>query len=309
MNKLIALTLGLALIAAPALAGEGAKAPPTKAPIKIGEITSYSKVPDYIIPYQNAVRLALDEINKSGGIDGHLLEVISIDGKGDPGASVRAAENLVTREKVSVLLDCNVSNATMAISSWAKQNHIPLINACATADTIMWDNGHDYIFRTAAGSYMWVSAVIEEAVKKYGDKIKGKRWAVVAPNYESGHAVVKMAKHIAQEHGLKAEWVVEQWPVLGKLEAGATAATLQHAQPDVLFVYLYASDLAKMVREGTKRGLFKDRVVIAPLAGWPENLNLMGKETPTDWLTVGLPVDEIKDDGFVKFKTAYNARF
>ncbi|MFA6280033.1 MAG: ABC transporter substrate-binding protein [Bdellovibrionales bacterium] len=304
MAKLAGLVLGLALLASPVLAS-----PATGEPIKIGDITSYSKITEYIVPYQNAVRLAVDEINETGGINGRPLDLISIDSKGDPAAGVKAAEDLVAREKVSVLLDCNVSNATMAISGWAKQNHIPLINSCATADTIMWDNGHDYIFRTAAGSYMWVSAAIEEAVKQYGDKIKGKRWAVVAPSYESGRAAVKMAKYSAEKLGLNAEWVVEQWPALGKLEAGPTVAALQHAQPDVLFIYLFSSDLAKIVREGNKRGLFKDRIIISPIAGWPESLDMLGKETPSGWFTVGFPVDDIKDEGFVKFRQAYNARF
>ena len=70
--------------------------------IKIGEINSYTSLPAFTLPYRNGWQLALEEINAAGGINGKKLEVISRDDGGKPGDAVTAANELVSRENVSM---------------------------------------------------------------------------------------------------------------------------------------------------------------------------------------------------------------
>ena len=53
-------------------------------PIVIGEISSYSTVPAFTLPYRNGWELAVEEINAAGGLLGRKLEVISRDDGGKP---------------------------------------------------------------------------------------------------------------------------------------------------------------------------------------------------------------------------------
>ena len=64
--------------------------------IKIGELNSYKAVPAFLEPYKKGWELAVEEINKAGGINGRKLEVVSRDDNGTPGDAVRVAEELVS---------------------------------------------------------------------------------------------------------------------------------------------------------------------------------------------------------------------
>ena len=63
--------------------------------------------------------LALEEINAAGGVNGRKLEIVSRDDGGTPGDAVRVAEELLAREKVSVLMGTFASNVGLAVSNLA----------------------------------------------------------------------------------------------------------------------------------------------------------------------------------------------
>src|SRR5262245_62714152 len=67
------------------------------------------------------------------------------------------------------------------------------------------------------------------------------------------------------------EFVTEQAPPLGKIDAGAVAQAIDDAKPDAIFNVLFGGDLAKFVREGNTRGVFKNRTVVSLLSGEPED--------------------------------------
>src|SRR3546814_17134145 len=86
-------------------------------------------------------------------------------------------------------------------------------------------------------------------------KLKKKRWAIVYPNYEYGQAATEAFKKLMKEKQPDIEFVVEQAPPLGKIEAGAVVDALAAAKPDALFSSLFGGDLAKFVREGAPRAI------------------------------------------------------
>src|SRR5688572_466149 len=71
--------------------------------IKIGELNSYKAIPAFLEPYKKGWELAVEEVNKAGGINGRKIEVISRDDNATPGEAVRVAEELVSRENVTLL--------------------------------------------------------------------------------------------------------------------------------------------------------------------------------------------------------------
>ena len=62
-----------------------AAAPPVSAQetIRIGELNSYKSQPAFLEPYKKGLDMAADEINKSGGVLGKKLEIVSRDVNGD----------------------------------------------------------------------------------------------------------------------------------------------------------------------------------------------------------------------------------
>jgi branched-chain amino acid transport system substrate-binding protein len=105
------------------------------------------------------------------------------------------------------------------------------------------------------------------------------------------------------------EFVAEQAAPLGKIDAGAVVQALADAKPDAIFSSLFGADLAKFVREGAQRGLFKDVAVFNLLAGKPEYLDPLKEEAPDGWYVTGYPWSEIKTPEHGKFVAAYQAKY
>ncbi len=272
--------------------------------IKLGELNSYKVFPAFLEPYKRGMELALEEVNAAGGVLGRKLEIVIRDDNGTPGDAVRVAEELVSREKVVMLLGTFPSNVGLAVADFAKQRKVPFLAAEPLTDKIVWENGNRYTYRLRASTYMQTAMLVPEAAK-----LGRKRWAIVYPNYEYGQAATaafKKQMNALQPGGLE---FVEQAVPLGKIDAGPVVQALLDAQPDAIFSSLFGADLARFVREGQLRGLFKDRPVFNLLGGEPEYLDPLKDEAPAGWYVTGYPWYALDTPEHKRFRSAYQARF
>jgi len=140
-------------------------------------------------------------------------------------------------------------------------------------------------------------------------KLKKKRWAVVYPNYEYGQSAVATFKQLLKAAQPDVEFVGEQAPPLGKLDAGSVVQALADAKPDAIFNVLFGADLSKFVREGNTRGLFQGRAVVSLLTGEPEYLDPLKDETPDGWIVTGYPWYGIQTPEHKAFFLAYHRKY
>ena len=274
------------------------------AQVKVGELNSYKTFPAFLEPYKKGWQLALDEINASGGLLGQKVEVISREDGGTPGDAVRVAEELLAREKVNLIMGTFASNVGLAVSNLAAQRKVLFVAAEPLTDKIVWENGNRYTFRVRPSTYMQTAMLIPDAVK-----LKKQRWAIVYPNYEYGQSATRWFKELMTRAQPGVQFVGEQAPALGKIDAGAVAQALADAKPDAIFSSLFGADLQKFVREGNLRGLFKNTVVFNLLAGEPEYLDPLKDETPEGWYVTGYPWNEINTPAHRKFRDAYQKKW
>jgi len=272
--------------------------------IKIGELNSYKSQPAFLEPYKHGIELAVDEINKSGGVLGKKIDVISRDDGGNPGDAVRVAEELVTREGVNILVGTFLSNVGLAVTEYAGKNKVFFLAAEPLTDKITWQNGNKYTYRLRSSTYMQVAMLMPDIVAA-----KKKRWALVYPNFEYGQSAVEAFKKLLKEKQPDAEIVTEQAPPLGKVDAGAVAQAIDDAKPDAIFNVLFGPDLAKFVREGNTRGTFQNRFVASLLSGEPEYIDPLRDEAPVGWLVTGYPWYAIATPEHKAFLDAYQSRF
>jgi branched-chain amino acid transport system substrate-binding protein len=272
--------------------------------IKIGEVNSYKAQPAFLEPYRKGMQLALDEINASGGINGKKVQLISRDDNGNPGDSVRVAEELVSRERVDVLTGGFLSNTGLALADFAKQRKFFFLAGEPLTDKIVWQEGNRYTFRLRPSTYMQVAMLVPDAVA-----LKKKRWALVYPNYEYGQSAVTTFKELLKAAQPDVEFVTEQAPPLGKVDAGSVVQALADSRPDAIFNVLFAGDLLKFVREGNTRGLFKGREVVSLLTGEPEYIDPLKDESPNNWVVTGYPWYGIQTPEHSAFLKAYQAKF
>ena len=272
--------------------------------IKIGDINSYKSQPQHLEHYKRGMDLALEEVNAAGGINGRKVVLVTRDDNGNPGEAVRAAEELISREQVHALTGSMLSNVALALGDFSKQKKVFFLASEPLTDKIVWQNGHRYTFRLRTSTYMQVAMLVPDAVA-----MKKKRWAIVYPNYEYGQSAVASFKELMKAAQPDVEFVAEQAPPLGKLDAGSVVQALSDAKPDAIFNVLFGADLAKFVREGNTRGLFKNREVVSLLTGEPEYLDPLKDETPDGWLVTGYPWYGIKTPEHAAFLKAYQDKF
>lgn len=272
--------------------------------IKIGEINSYKTQPAFLGPYKNGMELAIEQINKKGGVKGKQLELIIRDDNSNPGDAVRALEELLTRDKVDILTGSFLSHVGLAATDYAKHKKVFFLASEPLTDKIVWSDGNRYTFRLRPSTYMQVKMLVPEAVK-----MNKKRWAIVYPNYEYGQSAAETFKTLMKEAQPDIEFVAEQATPLGKVDAGSVIQALSEAKPDAIFNVLFQADLAKFVRAGSQRNFFDDLSVVSLLSGEPEYLDPLGEETPEGWVVTGYPWYAIDTPEHNEFLEAYQEKF
>jgi branched-chain amino acid transport system substrate-binding protein len=246
----------------------------------------------------------VEEVNAAGGLLGRKVEVIARDDAGKPDEALRHAVELTSREKVDVLAGGFLSHIGLALADHAQKNKKLFVASEPLTDAIVWSKGNRYTFRLRPSTYMQAAMLVEEAAK-----LPAKRWATIAPNYEYGQSAVASFKQLLKAKRPDVEFVSEQWPAQGKIDAGSTLTATMAAKPEAIFNVTFGADLAKLVREGNQRHVFPNTPVVSLLSGEPEYLDVLKDETPKGWIVTGYPWDQLDNPEHASFAASYYKRW
>src|SRR3546814_3401849 len=103
--------------------------------------------------------LAIEQINAAGGVNGKSLQLITRDDNSNPGDAVRAAEELLTRDKVDVLTGTFLSHVGLAVTDFAKHKQRFFLASEPLTDKIVWEDGNRYTYRLRASTSMQVAKI------------------------------------------------------------------------------------------------------------------------------------------------------
>lgn len=274
------------------------------APIKIGAIYSASGVPQFSQAYRNGSELALTELNADGGILGRHVELVVRDDNGSVHVAVRNAEALLKIDRVDVLSGSMLSNVALAVAKTAAAEKKLFVAGDALSDALTLYKGNRYSFRLRPSTYMQAAMLAEIAAK-----LPGRRWAVIAPNYEFGQSAVANFKLLLKERRPDIRFVAEQWPALGKLKAAKAVQILHQARPDAIFNATFGTDLRQFVEEGSRQGLFATTRVLSMSAGEALGDMLEQYDAVRNWVVLGYPEQQINTPEHQHFRDAYLKRF
>lgn len=187
----LALVLVILLAAIPALAG-CSKKEDAKAPIKIGVIAPLTGSLQFEGQQQlNGVQMAVNEVNKAGGIlGGRLITVVAEDGKGEATESVSAAEKLITRDKVSIIQGAHMTTATKAVMPILEKYGVAMVEAIASVPDLTEGNlpGQKFLYRVNPHAGMEVNSM----AKFLAENLKVKKLAMLVRNDDWGRTNVKL---------------------------------------------------------------------------------------------------------------------
>ncbi len=176
--RLGALALGLALTVS-AAPPRGASA--ANEPYLIGAVVSESG-PGASLgrPEADSIQLAVDEINKSGGINGHQLQATIIDDESNPTTAVNAVRKLLDQHPVA-LIGSSLTQTSMAMIPVVTQAQIPLVSLGSSAQIITPIADRHWVFKMPITDFH-VAQTLQEYLKKH----KQTKVAVVYRNDDYG---------------------------------------------------------------------------------------------------------------------------
>jgi branched-chain amino acid transport system substrate-binding protein len=154
-------------------------------PIRIGVIEPLSGP---VAASGNYVRMgaeiARDWINARGGVGGRKIELLIEDNKSDPKEAASAAEKLIVRDKVPVLMGAWGSSMTLAAMPKLEEYGVPMVVETSSASTIT-RRGNPWVFRISPPSEMEALGL-----EQYVDRLGVKRADFLAVNTDWGRGAV-----------------------------------------------------------------------------------------------------------------------
>ena len=264
-KRLIALTaacLTLALITAgcSTSSSTGTTASPTSSgTIKIGGLAPLTgNLSIYGISTNNGVKLAIDEINASGGVLGKKLEYIVYDEKGDATEAVNAYNKLVQNDKIVALIGDVTSTPSIAVAQIAAKDGIPMITATGTAADI-----------TKAGKNIFRVCFIDpyqgQVMASYAYKKLNAKKAAILYNTSDDYSIglTTSFESTAKELGLTI--VSKEGYTKGDVDFNSQLTKIASSGADVLFIPVYYEDAALIAVQAKAAGI---KAVMLGADGW-----------------------------------------
>jgi branched-chain amino acid transport system substrate-binding protein len=202
----------------------------------------------------NGIRLAVKDLNASGGIKGKLVELKSYDDRSVSQEAGTAVTRLITSDKAIAILGENTSSMSLAGGRVAQQYGVPMISPSSTNPAVT-ELG-DKIFRVCfLDSFQgWVQA------KFARESLRASKAAIL---YDQGQAYSKGLAEYFESAFVKTGGaiVAKQAYTGGDQDFSAQLTTIRQASPDVLFVPGYYTDAGNIAIQVKRLGL------TAPLLG------------------------------------------
>ncbi len=252
---------GLALVAAacganvtPGASGTGAAPTPPAAsgspaaggdPVIIGASLTLTGIQaPFDEPGLRGANLAVEELNKAGGILGRPVELVNLDGKSDPVVVGNNAIQLIERDAAAIIAPCDFDFGSPA-SREAQKAGLVGISTCASSPLYNSTNLGDKQFTLS----MW-NTTMGSAAAEYAFKEKGWETAYVVTDTFIDYTKSLSRYFIDSFEQSGGEVFGEDTYTQGAQDFSAQLQRIQAlpAQPDVYFVSSYQPDLGTIIR-------------------------------------------------------------
>lgn len=274
---------------------------PASDEIRIGEFGSLTGgTATFGISTHEGVLLALDEINKSGGLLGKKVTVISEDNQSKPEESVTAVLKLIKQNEVVAVIGEVASSRSLAAAPQCQANGIPMLSPASTNPKVTQVG--DYIFRACFIDPFQGSTMARFAV----NRLHAKRIAILTDaknDYSVG--LTEFFKATAQQLG--AEIVAEESYAEGDIEFKAQLTAIKATNPDVVYAPGYYTECALIARQARELGL---DVPFLGGDGWdsPKTVEIGGKAVEGTYITNHYSPEDQRPE-VQKFIADYKAKY
>ncbi|WP_277051762.1 branched-chain amino acid ABC transporter substrate-binding protein [Zestomonas thermotolerans] len=192
-------------------------------------------------------KMAVEQINKAGGVIGKQLEAVVYDDACDPKQAVAVA-NKIVNDKIKYVVGHLCSSSTQPASDIYEDDGILMITAASTSPDIT-SRGYKLVFRTigldnmqgpAAGNYI-------------AERIKPSNVAVIHDKQQYGEGIATAVKETLESKGIQVG--VFEGINAGDKDFSALIAKLKQANVDFVYYGGYHPELGLLLRQAREKGL------------------------------------------------------
>ena len=281
----------------------------SKEPIKIGYLNPFTGPSTFDTETDvPGIKLAIDEINESGGVLGRPLRLVTRDDKCNPEAAVREARDLLFNEDVFYIAGCTCSGAARAVSAFMKAEKRIFVVDIAKSEKLTADWGHRYIFRATNNAEMEAIAIAKASIEIFGPL---KKIYNLSPDYEGGRAAWRSFLNSYKKEVPDVEVVGNIWAKLGTQDFTSYLTAIMNSDAELFFTSFFQSDALSMLKQSIAIGLNGKIPTIGFWHGQPGVTQKFNSEFyPKNTIGGGVfPFWSIENKGALQFKNTVKDKY
>jgi branched-chain amino acid transport system substrate-binding protein len=267
--------------------------------IKIGHLTPLTGFLGALGTYATlGMKMAVEEINQSGGIMGRQLDVMSEDSV-NPATAATKAQRMFEQDGATVLIGEINSAAALTIMQVADRNKRLFLQTGARSDALRGKNCNRYAFHMDIPNTVMVNTVGKALLRD--NMVKDKKFFTLTADYIFGHDLLAAAKRF---------FAANQGNLIGD-ELIATDVTdfspyllkIRQAKPDVVCSNLAGNQVTTLIKQYAEFGLPYPVVGfnLNTADAWAAGDGNLGGTWPTVWYhTLDVPGSKAFVANFIK---------
>ena len=264
LDRRTMLGAGLAALAAPALLLRAARA--ADEPIRIGFPTPLTgpfgaEAKDQV----RCAKIAVDQFNAAGGLNGRKAELLVRDDKLNPGEAATRTLELIEQDRVACIVGSLSSSVQLAVNEVTKARGM-LYVSISQSDTIT--EASDFgrtTFHEALNPHMTAGAVARYVFKP------GMKVAILLADYAYGNEMAAGFRRAAAAIG-GVDIVLEQKHPFGAADYSTFLPRLRSVKPDVVCICNFGRDQANSIKQAVDFGITRQARIVVPVLLYNQRL-------------------------------------
>ncbi len=247
----------------------------------------------------DGAKVAIDEVNKQGGILGRPVELLVEDSANDVGIGVQKTRKLIERDGVNFIIGDVNSGIAIAMAQVTSEKKVLHIVSGGHTDPITGSSCTWNVFRVCNSTTMDANAIADTLIKTFG-----KKWYFLTPDYAYGHSVqAGFVKKLQAQGGTFAGSLIP----LGTTDYSAYLINAKAYAPQVLIDVMGGGDQVSSLKQLVQFGLDKQMAIGGALFEL-ESLRAVPDEARLGWWTMEWWWDQPNTPHVAEFNAKMKAR-
>lgn len=289
------------IVAAVLTAACGAEKPADSQGVKVGFFGALTgPTATFAISGRNGALLAVEQLNKAGGVLGRPVELLSEDDRGEASEAASVVSKLITRDHVVALIGENASSRSLAAAPIAQSYSIPMISPSST--NVEVTKKGDYIFRVC-----FIDSYQGKVLASFARRNLKAQTAALLIDSRSDYSVGLGEAFRAAFTAAGGRIVGDAKYSEGDSDFAAQLTALAPSHPDVLMIPGYYTDAGLIARQARSLGL---KATLLGADGWdsPKLVEIGGEAMEGAYLSNHYSVDD-PSPAVRAFVDAYKAKY